>query len=212
MKSVIFVAPPSSGKGTQSKKLEELGYNHISTGDLLRKEIQKGSDLGKQIEKILAAGDLVNDDIVFTLIKDLLKDKERPFILDGFPRTIKQAKMLNDLFNDLQINNYEVIYLDISLEEALKRVLGRLTCSCGASYNLNYDFLKPKKENICDKCGSHLVKRDDDNEESFKLRFQTFENNIKPIKEFYNKLNKLHIVNALMDNDVITKEIRDILK
>lgn len=212
MKSVIFIAPPSAGKGTQSAKLIDLGYNHISTGDMLREEINKQTDLGLKIKDIMANGCLVSDEIVFELIKNKLKDNSKPFILDGFPRTFKQAEMLDKLFNDLNITNYEVIYLDIELEDALKRALGRLTCECGASYNIYFESLKPKKENICDKCGKNLIKRSDDNEESFKVRFETFIKNSQPIVEFYKKINKLNIIDTKIGNEKITEKIKDILK
>ena len=211
MKSVIFIAPPAAGKGTQSKRLQDLGYNHIATGDMLREEIKSGSLLGKEIDKLISSGSLVSDEIVFNLIKNKI-NSDKPFILDGFPRTMEQAKLLDKLFQELNINNYEVIYLDISLEEAMKRALGRLTCSCGETYNIYIDGFKPKNENICDKCGKVLVKRSDDNEESFKVRFETFLRSTKPIKEYYEKKNKLHCIDTTLDYDIITDRIKEILK
>lgn len=211
MKSVIFIAPPAAGKGTQSERLVSLGYTHISTGDMLRSEIAKKSDLGLQIESIIAKGDLVSDEIVLELVKNRISTLDKPFILDGYPRTLNQVKLLDELLEELNNDNYEVIYLDISLEEALKRALGRLTCSCGASFHKYNESQKPKVEGICDKCGKALIQRDDDNEESFRVRFETFLNNIEPIKEFYNNKNKLHDIDALIDADEITDRIKDIL-
>lgn len=212
MKSVIFIAPPAAGKGTQSQKLIDLGYKHISTGDMLREEVASNSSLGKEISKLLEKGILVSDEIVFELIKSKLSNLDKPFILDGYPRTIKQVEMLDELFKELNITNYEVIYLDLSLEDALKRALGRLTCECGASYNIYYESLQPKQVGICDKCGKNLVKRSDDNEESFKTRFDTFIKNNEPIKEFYNKINKLNIVDASVGSKQIADKIKEILK
>lgn len=212
MKNVIFIAPPSAGKGTQSSKLIELGYEHISTGDMLREEISKESSIGLQIKDIMSSGSLVSDEIVFELINKKLSAIDKPFILDGFPRTLKQAEMLEELFQKLNINNYEVIYLDIELQEALERALGRLTCECGASYNIYYEPLKPKTEGICDKCGKDLVKRNDDNEESFKNRFDTFLKNNDPIKEYYNIKNKLHVIDTKIGKENIANRIKDILK
>ena len=211
MKSAILIAPPSSGKGTLSKVLVERGYNHISTGDMLREEINKNSPLGKSIKDIMAQGKLVDDEIVFKLIESRL-NKDEPFILDGFPRTINQAIVLDKLLNDLNIANYEVIYLDISLEDALKRALGRITCECGESYNIYFEEFKPQHEGICDKCGKTLIKRSDDNEESFRVRFNTFMENLKPIKEFYENLNKLNIIDTNIGNEKITEKVKDILK
>ncbi len=212
MKSVIFIAPPAAGKGTQSSRLEDLGYIHISTGDMLREEISSGSKLGMEIKEIIDKGNLVSDELVYELIKNKLDNITKPFILDGYPRTITQAESLDNLLQELNLNNYEVIYLDLPFEEALKRALGRLTCSCGASYNIYYENLAPKKDGICDKCGESLTKRCDDNEESFKVRFETFINNTKPIKEFYENKNKLHIIDALASNEEITDKIKEILK
>lgn len=213
MKSVIFIAPPAAGKGTQSSNLVDLGYTHISTGDMLREEIAKESEIGLVVKDIIFKGMLVSDEIVFELINNKLSNLDKPFILDGFPRTIKQAELLDNLLNKLDINNYEVIYLDINSEDAMKRALGRLTCNkCGASFNKYYEALQPIQEGICDNCGNTLVTRTDDNEESFKVRFNTFIENTEPIIEFYKSKNKLHNVDATMDSFDITNKIKDILK
>ena len=213
MKSVIFIAPPAAGKGTQSSNLVDLGYTHISTGDMLREEIAKESEIGLVVKDIISKGMLVSDEIVFELINNKLSNLDKPFILDGFPRTIKQAELLDNLLNKLDINNYEVIYLDINSEDAMKRALGRLTCNkCGASFNKYYEALQPIQEGICDNCGNTLVTRTDDNEESFKVRFNTFIENTEPIIEFYKGKNKLHNVDATMDSFDITNKIKDILK
>ncbi len=211
MKNVIFIAPPAAGKGTQSERLMEIGYEHISTGDMLREEINKNTVLGKEINEIITKGKLVSDELVFELITNKITNLSKPFILDGFPRTINQAKLLDELFQKLNITNYEVVYLDVSLDVALKRALGRLTCSCGSSYNIYNENLKPKLENICDKCGKVLVKRNDDNEESFKVRFETFLNNIEPIKDFYREKGRLHVIDTMLSTEEVTDRIKGIL-
>ena len=191
MKNIIFIAPPAAGKGTQSTMLKEkFNYNHLSTGDMLREAIASGSEFGLMLKNIIDEGKLVSDDIMIDLIKGKLSNLEgKPFILDGFPRTLNQAIALESLLD----KEYEVIYLDLSEEEAIDRILGRLTCSCGKSYNLNVDSLKPKVEGICDGCGNELVKRNDDNVDSFKVRYKTFLDNTKPLMEYYERKNKLHI-------------------
>ena len=211
MKSVIFISPPAAGKGTQSNRLIDLGYIHISAGDMLREEIAKESDLGLKIKDIMNSGSLVSDEIVFELIRNKLINLNKPFILDGFPRTIIQARLLDNLLNDLKIKDYRVIYLDISMEEALKRALGRLTCKCGASFNSEFETLKPKVTGICDKCGSVLEKRSDDNEESFKVRFENFIKNTEPITKFYEDKNILHRIDTTIDSEKITEMIKEIL-
>lgn len=212
MKNVIFIAPPAAGKGTQSNMLVDLGYIHISTGDMLREEIAKESSLGLKIKDIMNSGELVSDEIVFELIENKLRTTNKPFILDGFPRTLNQAKLLDELLSDLNIDNYKVIYLEIELEEALKRALGRLTCKCGASYNSEFTALMPKVAGICDKCGSALEKRCDDNEESFKVRFETFIKNNEPIINFYKSKNRLYTIDTSIGAFLITEKIKDILK
>ena len=206
MKNIIFIAPPAAGKGTQSNLLKDkYDYVHISTGDMLREIVSSDSELGKVVKNIIDKGNLVSDDLIFKLLKSKLNSiKGKPFILDGFPRTLNQALFLD---NDLKIDNYIVIYLDLSKEDAIKRIDGRLTCSCGKSYNLNDINLKPKIIGICDNCGTVLVKRNDDNLEAFKIRFDVFLKNIKPLIDYYKDKNKLKVVNVNRDVNDIFREI-----
>lgn len=208
MKNIIFIAPPAAGKGTQSNLLKDkYGYVHISTGDMLREIVSSDSELGKVVKNIIDKGNLVSDDLIFKLLKSKLNSiKGKPFILDGFPRTLNQALFLD---NDLKIDNYIVIYLDLSKEDAIKRIDGRLTCSCGKSYNLNDINLKPKIIDICDNCGNVLVKRNDDNLEAFKIRFDVFLNNNKPLIDYYKNKNKLKVVNV---NKGVNEIFNEILK
>ncbi len=208
MKNIIFIAPPAAGKGTQSTMLKErFEFNHLSTGDMLREAISSGSELGVLVKNIIDEGKLVSDDIMINLIKDKLSNLGgKPFILDGFPRTLNQAKALEDLLT----KDYEVIYLDLSEEEAVGRILGRLTCSCGKSYNLNVDALKPKVEGICDGCGASLIKRGDDNAESFKVRYKSFIDNTKPLLDYYEEKNKLHKIDVNRDVEDIFKDIVEV--
>lgn len=208
MKNIIFIAPPAAGKGTQSTMLKEsFGYNHLSTGDMLREVVSSGTDFGLQVKNIIDRGELVSDELIISLINDkLAKIDGKPFILDGFPRTLNQAKSLDNMLD----KDYEVIYLDLSEEEAIGRILGRLTCSCGKSYNLNVDNLKPKVEGICDGCGKDLVKRNDDNVDSFKVRYKTFLDNTKPLMEYYEDKNKLHKINVNRNVEDIFKDIVDV--
>lgn len=210
MKNIIFIAPPAAGKGTQSNLLKDkYGYVHISTGDMLREIVSSDSELGKVVKNIIDKGNLVSDDLIFKLLKSkLISIKGKPFILDGFPRTLNQALFLD---NDLKIDNYIVIYLDLSKEDAIKRIDGRLTCSCGKSYNLNDINLKPKIIDICDNCGNVLVKRNDDNLEAFKIRFDVFLNNNKPLIDYYKNKNKLKVVNVNKDVNEIFNEISKVV-
>lgn len=211
MNNVIFIAPPAAGKGTFSTHLESMSYNHISTGDLLRDEMAKESEIGLSIKDIMNEGKLVSDEIVYELLTNKIKSLSGLFVLDGYPRNLNQAKTLDNLFNELNIENYKVIYLDLPMEEALKRALGRIVCSCGRSYNINNPKFKPKVDGICDDCGNKLTLRGDDNEESFKVRFETFLENIEPIKEYYNDKNKLYIVDVTKDVEEVNKIINEII-
>lgn len=203
MKNIIFIAPPAAGKGTQSNMLKEkFGYNHISTGDMLREAINSGSEIGAEVKNIIDKGELVGDDLIIKLVKDKLTSlKGKPFILDGFPRTLNQAESLDKILTD----DYIVIYLDLDESEAINRITGRLTCNCGKSYNVNIDKLKPKVDGICDNCGSILIKRDDDNVESFKVRFKTFLDNTDSILKYYEDKEKLIKID-------VNKDVQDIFE
>ena len=203
MKNIIFIAPPAAGKGTQSNMLKEkFGYNHISTGDMLREAINSGSEIGAEVKNIIDKGELVSDDLIIKLVKDKLTSlKGKPFILDGFPRTLNQAESLDKILTD----DYIVIYLDLDESEAINRITGRLTCNCGKSYNVNIDKLKPKVDGICDNCGNILIKRDDDNVESFKVRFKTFLDNTDSILKYYEDKEKLIKID-------VNKDVQDIFE
>lgn len=185
MKNVLFIAPPAGGKGTQSEMLvENFGYIHISTGDLLR-ELDKTTPLGKMVESLLKEGKMIDDDIVLDLLKGKMETLNgRPFILDGFPRNIAQAESLELLLKDLNLSLDAVIELDVPYDVLLKRAIGRVTCpKCKATFNTF--FKKPQIEGICDKCGSELVHRSDDTEETFKVRYDTYVELTMPLIDFY---------------------------
>lgn len=209
MKNIIFIAPPAAGKGTQSTMLKDkYNYNHLSTGDMLREAIASGSTLGLKVKNIIDRGELVSDDIMIDLIKDKLSSESgKPFILDGFPRTLNQAKSLDNMLDD----DYVVIYLDLGEEEATNRIVNRLTCKCGKSYNLNVANLKPEVDGICDVCGNELIKRNDDNLESFKIRYNSFLENTKPLIEYYDNKNKLRKIDVNRNVEDIFKDIVDVI-
>ena len=194
--NIIFIAPPAAGKGTLSALLEDkFNYKHLSTGDLLRAEIKKKTDLGNKIEEIISRGELVSDDIITELLKNELKATDSKFILDGYPRNIAQAETLKGIFNELNIENYVTIYLDLEEELAMKRALGRVICGgCGASYNTYFTNFMPKQEGICDKCEGELIHRSDDTEETFKTRFDTYIENTEPLLNYYKDLGILNVI------------------
>lgn len=210
MKNVIFIAPPAAGKGTVSKYLvEELGYTHLSTGDLLRNEIKVGTEIGNQVKEIMASGKFTPDSIILPLFKkELLKIKDKPFILDGMPRKLNQAEYLTDLFNELGVDNYIVINMDANEEILNKRVVGRRYCTnCGSSYNIYFEGFKPVKENICDTCKESLIQRDDDNLESFRVRYEDYKREAEPLIHYYEEKGLLKRIDANLSNKEIIENI-----
>jgi len=216
--NIIFIAPPAAGKGTQSKLIsEEYNIAHISTGDLLRDEITKGTKLGEEIKTIMKQGGLVSDDIITKLLKKKLTSREckKGYILDGYPRNKEQAIIYDNLLNELNINLGLVIFLDIDKNLALERTISRIMCSkCGSSYNLLVEELKPKQENICDRCGSTLKVREDDNEETFLKRFDTYMEKTSDLIDYYKEKGVLHTIKINKEDSAldIFNKIKELLK
>lgn len=200
MKNIIFLAPPAAGKGTLSEMLvEKYGYGHISTGDLLREEIKNGTEIGKQAESLMKEGKFVSDDVIIELIKNRItkSDCENGYILDGFPRTLVQAKKYDELLNELNKELGVVIYIDIDKDVAMKRACSRITCpKCGRIYNKYSSEMKPKTEGICDDCHVSLTSRADDSEETFIKRFDEYVNKTMPLYEYYKNKGVLKVINA----------------
>lgn len=216
MKNIIFVAPPAAGKGTQAKLVsEEYNIPHISTGDLLREEINKSTEIGLSIKKDLESGALVSDEIITKLLKNRLikPDCQNGFILDGYPRNRQQAKLYSDLLQELNREVGIVIYFNIDKETALKRTLSRITCPyCGRSYNLTVEGLKPQKANICDTCKHELKARTDDTEEIFLKRFDTYLESTKDLIEYYKSKGLLHQIDVEnKEASLIFEEVKEIL-
>jgi adenylate kinase len=204
--------PPGSGKGTYASRLNEaLHLPHISTGDLVRQEIKDGTEIGKEIEDYSKRGLLVPDDTINELLKKRISqpDCSSGFILDGFPRTIPQAKALEKIAA-ISI----VINLVVPDKIIIERLSARLTCkSCGTIYNRL--FLKPKVEGICDKCGGHLYTRDDDKPEVIQERLNTYRKQTQPLLAYYQErrlIENVHNDEAGTPPEKILKEILKIIK
>ena len=199
MKNLLFIAPPAGGKGTISEKLvEEYGYVHISTGDLLR-ELDKSTPLGKEVDALLKTGKFIDDELVLKLLKEKLESIDgQPFILDGCPRNLTQAKAIETMFDDMGLSLDCVIELEVPYDVVLKRAIGRVSCpKCKATFNTF--FKKPLKGDVCDKCGEMLVHRTDDNEDTFKVRYETYINETTPIIDFYKERGKYVGVDGIDD-------------
>jgi len=172
--NLIFLGLPGAGKGTQAKKLEEdLSIPHIATGDIFRKAIKEKTLLGEKAKSYIDAGELVPDEVTIGIVKERLNEEDckKGFILDGFPRTINQAESLDDILDDLSREVDMVIYLKAKISKLVERLSGRRVCpNCGATYHIHNN--PPQKEGICDKCGTELIQRSDDKEETVRRRIE----------------------------------------
>lgn len=196
---LVILGAPGSGKGSQCKWIKN-DYNvpHISTGDILRKNIAEQTELGVKAKEYIDNGQLVPDELVIDLVKNRLNEddcKKNGFLLDGFPRTIAQAEALDEFLNQDGISIDKVINLDVSDDEIMKRAIYRRTCTnsdCKEIYHLIYN--PPKVEGVCDKCGAALFQRDDDNEETVSRRLVTYHKQTEPLIEYYMNQGKLATV------------------
>lgn len=205
-KNIIFIGAPGSGKGTQAYRLvSEKGYKHLSTGDLLRKEIAEQTDLGKEVKAVMDDGKLVSDDLVIKLLAKNTSLGEISYIFDGFPRTLAQAESLDrDLLKE---SPYQAVFFQIDEDRLVDRLANRRTCQdCGKIYNLLSK--KPKEEGTCDACGgTNLVQRKDDKPEVVKNRLSVYHETIGPVLEFYESKGKLAKVNAQQEEDIVFEKI-----
>jgi adenylate kinase len=209
---LILLGAPGAGKGTVAKLLTDVdGSVQISTGDILRGAVQAGTELGKQADAFMKAGDLVPDELIMGIMEARLQepDCEKGFLLDGFPRTIPQAEQLNSLLARLGIKLDMAVNLDVPRDVILDRLTTRRTCSnsdCQAIYNVKSN--PPKQEGICDKCGSPVIQRDDETEEAISKRLETYNEKTAPLVSFYEKEGLLTNVNAT-SSDVVVQSIKD---
>ncbi len=192
--NIVLLGAPGSGKGTQAEFIcNYLLVPHVSTGDIFRENISKGTELGKKVKALVDEGKLVPDDLVWDIVyQELKKDiYTKGFVLDGFPRTLNQAIMLDK--SDIKID--KAIYINTPDEEIIKRITGRRMCpSCKIIYNIHY--MKPKIYNKCDNCGEELVQRTDDTEEVIIKRLEAFKSETMPVVEFYASKGILFEVNG----------------
>ncbi len=187
--NLILLGGPGAGKGTQAKKLiDKFQIPQISTGDILRAAVKEGTEMGKKAKEFMDAGKLVPDEVVIGIIKDRLAqpDCKKGFILDGFPRTVPQAEALDQVLAGLKTGIDHVVSIDVDEEALVTRLTGRRTCknaACGQMFHVK--FTPPKKAGVCDKCGSDLYQRDDDNEATVRNRLTTYNQATAPLIGYY---------------------------
>ena len=205
MNNFIFLGPPGAGKGSLAVKVaEDYKIPHISTGDIFRANIKAQTPLGVKVKAIIDSGSLVSDELTFELVKDRLAqdDCKNGYILDGFPRTIPQAEMLEKLVNDVKVVNFE-----IKDEIVIRRLSTRRVCkACGANFNVL--TLPPKVEGVCDKCGGELYQRDDDKQESILHRMDVYREQTEPLINYYKNKGKITDLDASIETDILLGEFK----
>ncbi len=210
---IIMLGAPGAGKGTQAQMIaEKFNIPHISTGDIFRANIKNGTELGKKAKEFMDKGLLVPDELTVQLLLDRVanEDCKNGYVLDGFPRTIPQADVLDSELTKLGDKVDFAVNVDVPDENIVRRMSGRRAClKCGATYHIEH--IPPKTEGICDKCGSELVQRDDDKPETVQNRLSVYHEQTQPLIDYYDKKNILKTVDGTKDMQEVFNEIVNIL-
>ncbi|MBQ9305350.1 adenylate kinase [Butyrivibrio sp.] len=210
---IIMLGAPGAGKGTQAQMIaDKFNIPHISTGDIFRANIKNGTELGKKAKEFMDKGQLVPDELTVQLLLDRVanEDCKNGYVLDGFPRTIPQADVLDNELTKLGDKVDFAINVDVPDENIVRRMSGRRAClKCGATYHIEH--IPPKKEGICDKCGSELVQREDDKPETVQNRLSVYHEQTQPLIDYYDKKNILKTVDGTKDMQEVFSNIVGIL-
>lgn len=211
---ILLMGPPGAGKGTQAEKLiREYGIPQISTGDMFRAAVKSGTALGKEAKSYMDKGALVPDSVTVGIVKERLAqdDCKKGWILDGFPRTTAQASALDAILHDLGIQLTAVLDFNVSRDDLVKRVSGRLVCrQCGASFHK--EFRPPKQEGVCDNCGGELYQRADDNEVTVRERLAVYDTSTKPLIDYYKVSGRYYEINGDQSMDKVFADVQAALK
>jgi len=209
MINLLIMGKPGAGKGTQAKKiLDHFELTHVSTGEIYREEIKKGSYIGQEAKKYLDQGNLVPDKMTNDIVRAVLSttDFENGFMLDGYPRTIAQAEALDEMLNKRNISLTAVINVDVDDDIISDRMSGRRVCSnCGETYHLEYH--PPKIDGVCDVCGHELIQRPDDLKESVLNRLKIYKNKTQPLLDYYEKKDLLLVIDGEKSSDQVFEDI-----
>jgi len=211
--NIILIGPPGAGKGTQAKKIQEYySLPHISTGDILRENINNNTSLGLKAKSYMSRGELVPDELLITLIKDRLSknDCSAGFMLDGYPRTIPQADALQMILTESNKKIDAVLNISVDDQELIRRLSGRRMCKCGASYHVIFN--PPKKEGICDICKGKLYQRDDDRPEAIQNRLNVYKKQTQPLIDYYIRKKILRTIDGSKEIPQIFEDIKRVLE
>jgi adenylate kinase len=211
--NLILFGPPGAGKGTQAQRLaDDFQLPYIATGDMLRENVAEGTELGREAKRYMDAGDLVPDDVIVAMVAERLQedDARDGFILDGFPRTLAQAKALDEQMAGLGRRTTAVVLLDVPDEEVERRLSGRRMC-VKKGHNYHVEFDPPKREGVCDQDGSRLVQRDDDKPEVIRNRLRVYHDKTSPVMEYYDEQGLLKRIDGTRSPTEVHDHIRAVI-
>jgi len=211
--NLVFLGPPGAGKGTQAERIAGMyGMAHISTGDIFRENLRKGTELGRKAKEYMDRGELVPDEVVIGIVREALADERcsRGFLLDGFPRTVAQADALEEMLQEIGRPLDRVVNLNVSDQVVVERLTARRTCrNCGKNYHLTFN--PPRVEGVCDTCGGELYQREDDREDTVRARLEEYRRKTQPLIDYYREKGLLVEVPGDGSVDEVTRAIQEAL-
>jgi len=210
---IILLGPPGAGKGTQAESLvQKYALAYISTGEILRGAVKKGSSMGRQAKQYMDQGQLVPDEVVVGIVRERLSEPDcaRGALLDGFPRTVVQARSLDQVLSDMDCKLDAVIHIEVEEEELIARLTGRRVCrDCGATYHIKFN--SPKVLNVCDQCGGELSQREDDSIATVTERLVVYKKQTEPLIDYYRQKGLLNTIDGNQEIGIITTQINNVL-